>query len=219
MTPARPHGTTATLVAVVVALSVLLLGACGGDSGGTQTPTPIPSTSTASPTSTAPTTAAPTPTATVTVTVAPSTSSAAPTVTTTATATATATVNPVAGLGCYYPRGTDAVNAEETLCWYLDSINQNNWAVACSINVSVPCSQLSSGADTSIWTNVSIPTSGRYDAHPVTFTGRTYQASSDGRGGQYCTDWTLTYMMAPNMLPSGITAWEITGSNGSSTSC
>ena len=220
---ARQRGAWTTLGVLMVAL--LLLGACGGNSSGgaVSSPTATPTTSAATPTtaSASPTSATPSPAATVTVTVVPTFT----TVTATATATATqpaptVTTQPISDLGCNYPQQTDALTAEDTLCFYLASINSSNWDAACAINTSVPCSQLQSGAVSSIWSNVNIPFSTATDAHPITFTGRTYQSSDAGRGGQNCTDWNLTYMMTPTTSAStGLTSWHITSSSGTSSSC
>lgn len=220
MTRRRAAGTTLGVLVVLVVLS-----ACGSNSGGGGS-SPSPTTAAASSAQTTPAPASPTsntpsPAATVTVTVVPTFT----TVTATATATATqpaptVTTQPISDLGCSYPQQTDALTAEDTLCFYLASINSSNWDAACAINTSVPCSQLQSGAVSSIWSNVNIPFSTATDAHPITFTGRTYQSSDEGRGGQNCTDWNLTYMMTPTTSAStGLTSWHITSSSGTSSSC
>lgn len=167
------------------------------------------------------------PTVTVTATVAPPTTPVATrTVTATATTapqpTATATKAPalvVSPAGCSYPPATDALGPADTLCLYLNSLNESNWSRACAINVSNPCSKLVSGNGSSIWSDVSIDRSinGASGPTQVNFSGRTTQSAADGPDGETCTRWSLMYVMTPQTSSqTGMTDWQITQSQGGS---
>ena len=112
----------------------------------------------------------------------------------------------VSPAGCSYPPATDALGPADTLCLYLNSLNESNWSRACAINVSNPCSKLVSGNGSSIWSDVSIDRSinGASGPTQVNFSGRTTQSAADGPDGETCTRWSPDVCDdATDIVPNG----------------